>query len=152
MSDRPSMAARRKARRLALQALYQWHVSSGPVSGIEAEFVADHDMDKVDHDYFSEVLRGVPATRDELDHQIERFTDRPTREMTPVELAILRMGTYELMHRLDVPYKVIINEGVELSKVFGASEGHRYVNGVLDKLAQQLRQPEVRAGRKAPGD
>lgn len=148
MSDRPSMAARRKARRLAMQALYQWHISSSPISQIEAEFSVDHDMTKVDGDYFAEVLRGVATTKADLDAQIERYTDRPTRDMTPVELAILRMGTYELVHRLDVPYKVIINEGVELSKVFGASEGHRYVNGVLDKLAQHLRQPEVQAGRK----
>lgn len=148
MSERPSMAARRKARRLALQALYQWHVSSASISQIEAEFRSDNDMTKVDGDYFSEILRGVATTKSDLDTQIERFTDRPVRDMTPVELAILRMGGYELVHRLDVPYKVIINEGVELSKVFGASEGHRYVNGVLDKLAQHLRQPEVQAGRK----
>ncbi|WP_189609030.1 transcription antitermination factor NusB [Saccharospirillum salsuginis] len=148
MSQRPSMAARRKARRLALQALYQWQVSSSPVNQIEAEFIADHDMTKVDGEYFSEVLRGVPTSLTELDKQIERFTDRPTAEMTPIELAILRMGAYEFMHRVDVPFKVIINEGVELSKVFGASEGHRYVNGVLDKLAQALRAPEVNAGRQ----
>ncbi len=148
MSQRPSMAARRKARRLALQALYQWHVSSSPINQIEAEFVVDHDMDKVDREYFSEVLHGVPASLSELDGKIEKFTDRPTSEMTPIELAILRMGAYEFMHRLDVPFKVIINEGVELSKVFGASEGHRYVNGVLDKLAQELRAPEVKAARQ----
>lgn len=148
MSDRPSMAARRKARRLAMQALYQWHVSSAPVAQIEAEFMADNDLSKFDQEYFSEVMHGVPATRSELDAHIEEFTDRPTREMTPVELAILRMGAYELIHRIDVPFKVIINEGVELSKIFGASEGHRYVNGVLDKLAQKLRMPEVTASRK----
>lgn len=148
MSDRPSMAARRKARRLAVQALYQWQVSLAPINQIEAEFNTDNDMTKVDGEYFSEILRGVATTKADLDHSIERFTDRPTKDMTPVELAILRMGTYELVHRIDVPYKVVINEGVELSKVFGASEGHRYVNGVLDKLAQSLRQPEIQASRK----
>lgn len=148
MSQRPSMAARRKARRLALQALYQWHVSSAPINQIEAEFVVDHDMTKVDQAYFSEVLHGVPASLSSLDAHIEKFTDRPTTEMTPIELAILRMGAYEFLHRLDVPFKVIINEGVELSKIFGASEGHRYVNGVLDKLAQELRAPEVKASRQ----
>ncbi|MHA7880470.1 MAG: transcription antitermination factor NusB [Saccharospirillum sp.] len=151
MSERPSMAARRKARRLALQALYQWHITSNSVSQIEAEFLSDNDMSKVDREYFSEVLRGVPATRSELDGHIETFTDRPVKDMTPVELAILRMGAYELIHRIDVPFKVIINEGVELSKIFGASEGHRYVNGVLDKLAQRLRVTEVAAGRKQGG-
>jgi N utilization substance protein B len=142
------MAARRKARRLAMQALYQWHLSSSPVNQIEAEFIADHDMSKVDQEYFSEVLRGVPSTLSELDGYIEMYTDRSTREMTPVELSILRMGAYELVHRIDVPFKVIINEGVELSKLFGASEGHRYVNGVLDKLAQSLRAAEVSASRQ----
>lgn len=149
MSQRPNMAARRKARRLALQALYQWHITANSISQIEAEFLADNDMSKVDKEYFSEVVRGVPATRSELDDHIETFTDRPVQDMTPVELAILRMGAYELIHRIDVPFKVIINEGVELSKIFGASEGHRYVNGVLDKLAQRLRVTEVTAGRKA---
>lgn len=149
--QRPNMAARRKARRLAMQALYQWHLSSSPVNQIEAEFIADHDMAKVDQEYFSEVLRGVPSTLSELDSYIESVTDRSVREMTPVELSILRMGAYELVHRVDVPFKVIINEGVELSKLFGASEGHRYVNGVLDKLSQRLRATEVTASR-APRD
>lgn len=147
MTQRPNMAARRKARRLAMQALYQWHLSSSPVNQIEAEFITDHDMAKVDQDYFSEVLRGVPSTLTELDSYIESVTDRSVREMTPVELSILRMGAYELVHRIDVPFKVIINEGVELSKLFGASEGHRYVNGVLDKLSQRLRATEVTASR-----
>ncbi|WP_127557549.1 transcription antitermination factor NusB [Saccharospirillum alexandrii] len=151
MTQRPNMAARRKARRLAMQALYQWHLSSSPVNQIEAEFITDHDMAKVDQDYFSEVLRGVPSTLTELDSYIESVTDRSVREMTPVELSILRMGAYELVHRIDVPFKVIINEGVELSKLFGASEGHRYVNGVLDKLSQRLRATEVTASR-APRD
>lgn len=147
MTQRPNMAARRKARRLAMQALYQWHLSSSPVNQIEAEFITDHDMAKVDQEYFSEVLRGVPSTLTELDSYIESVTDRSVREMTPVELSILRMGAYELVHRIDVPFKVIINEGVELSKLFGASEGHRYVNGVLDKLSQRLRATEVTASR-----
>ena len=151
MTQRPNMAARRKARRLAMQALYQWHLSSSPVNQIEAEFITDHDMAKVDQEYFSEVLRGVPSTLTELDGYIESVTDRSVREMTPVELSILRMGAYELVHRIDVPFKVIINEGVELSKLFGASEGHRYVNGVLDKLSQRLRATEVTASR-APRD
>lgn len=151
MTQRPNMAARRKARRLAMQALYQWHLSSSPVNQIEAEFITDHDMAKVDQEYFSEVLRGVPSTLTELDSYIESVTDRSVREMTPVELSILRMGAYELVHRIDVPFKVIINEGVELSKLFGASEGHRYVNGVLDKLSQRLRSTEVSASR-APRD
>lgn len=142
---KPNPAQRKKARKLALQALYQWHVAEQPVTQIEAEFLADNNMEKVDQEYFSEVLRGVPKLKSELDGYISKHTDRKVEEMTPIELAILRMGTFEFMHRIDVPYKVIINEGVELSKTFGANEAHRFVNGVLDKLAQELRIPEVKS-------
>lgn len=138
---------RRKARKFAVQALYQWQIAESPISQIEAEFLADNDMAKVDQPYFSEVLRGVATTKSQLDEHIEKHTDRKPSEMTPVELAILRMSTYELVNRIDVPYKVVINEGVELSKIFGANEAHKYVNGVLDKLAQALREPEVNANK-----
>jgi len=138
---------RRKARKLAVQALYQWQVAESPITQIEAEFLTDNDMSKVDQPYFSEVLRGVAATKSQLDAHIEKHTDRKPGEMTPVELAILRMSTFELVNRIDVPYKVVINEGVELSKIFGANEAHKYVNGVLDKLAQDLREPEVKAAK-----
>jgi N utilization substance protein B len=140
-------ALRRKARRLAMQALYQWHVADQSITQIEAEFLTDNDVSKFDKDYFSEVLRGVASSKTELDTHIEKLIDRALKDLTPVELAILRMGTYEFIHRIDVPYKVIINEGVELSKTFGANEAHRFVNGVLDKLAQALRAPEVQAGK-----
>ncbi len=146
-SQKPNLAHRKKARKLALQALYQWHIAETPVTQIEAEFLADNDMTKVDQEYFSEVLRGVPGSKSDLDAHIEKHTDRKISDMTPVEVAILRMGTYELIHRIDVPYKVIINEGVDLSKTFGANEAHRFVNGVLDKLAQELRIPEVKASK-----
>lgn len=141
--QKPNPAHRRKARKLAMQALYQWHIAETPVTQIEAEFLTDNDMSKVDQEYFSEVLRGVPREKSELDSYIEKHTDRPVKDMTPVELAILRMGTFEFIHRIDVPYKVIINEGVELSKSFGANEAHKFVNGVLDKLAQELRMVEI---------
>lgn len=144
-ANKPNPAHRRKARKLALQALYQWHIAEAPITHIQAEFLTDNDMAKVDQEYFSEVLLGVPRSKSELDGYIEKHTDRTVKEMTPIELAILRMGTYELMHRIDVPYKVIINEGVELSKTFGANEAHKFVNGVLDKLAQELRIPEVKS-------
>ncbi|EAR07259.1 transcription antitermination factor NusB [Reinekea blandensis] len=140
-------ALRRKARRLAMQALYQWHVADQSVTQIEAEFLTDNDVSKFDKDYFSEVLRGVAASKSELDSHVDKHIDRALKDLTPVELAILRMGAYEFLHRIDVPYKVIINEGVELSKTFGANEAHRFVNGVLDKLAQDLRSPEVQAGK-----
>lgn len=146
-AQKPNPAQRRKARKLAMQALYQWHVADQSITQIEAEFLTDNDMTKVDPAYFSEVLRGVAATKSELDGYIGKHVDRALKDLTPVELAILRMGTYEFIHRIDVPYKVIINEGVELSKTFGANEAHRFVNGVLDRLAQDLRVPEVNAGK-----
>lgn len=146
-TNKPNPGQRRKARKLALQALYQWHVAGAPISQIEAEFLTDNDMSKVDIEYFREVLRGVPSSKSQLDGHIEKYIDRALKDLTPVELAILRMGTYELMHRIDVPYKVIINEGVELSKAFGANEAHRFVNGILDKLAQELRITEVKGSR-----
>lgn len=137
-------AARRKARKMALQALYQWHVADTPVHEILAQFHIDNDMSKIDQEYFSEVVRGVPSNKAELDADIEKFIDRELKSMTPIELAILRMGTFELKHRIDVPYRVIINEGVELAKSFGATDGHKYVNGVLDKLAQSIRIEEIK--------
>lgn len=136
-------AARRRARHLALQALYQWHVSKASANEIESQFLVDQDMSKVDKVYFHEVLHQVPARLEELDETLTAYLDRPVKDLTPVELAILRMCTYELLHRIDVPYRVVINEGVALSKSFGASEGHRYVNGVLDKMARQLRKAEL---------
>ncbi len=136
-------AFRRRARYLALQALYQWHVSKATAHEIESQFLTDQDTTKVDKLYFHELLHQVTDRLEEIDGALEPLLDRPIKDLTPVEKAILRMGTYELLHRIDVPGRVIINEGVELAKSFGASEGHRYVNGVLDKLARHLRQSEM---------
>lgn len=135
---------RRQSRKFALQALYQWQMTKMAPSQVEAEFVADNDLSKIDREYFSEVLRGVPAEVEALDEHIVEVLDRPIAQLTPIELAILRMGAYEFLHRIDVPYKVIINEGVDLSKKFGANEAHKYVNGVLDKLARKLRMNEIK--------
>lgn len=140
----PTPQQRRQSRKFALQALYQWQMTKQPASQIEAEFFADNDFSKIDREYFSEVLRGVPAEVAALDVHISEVLDRPIEQLTPIELAILRMGAFEFLHRIDVPYKVIINEGVDLSKKFGANEAHRYVNGVLDKLARKLRMSEVK--------
>jgi len=137
-----SPAARRKARRLALQALYQWQIAGASLVAIEAEFREDNEMNKVDEAYFSELLHAVPAKLSSLDEQITPLLDRPLKELTPVELSILRMAAYELNYRKDVPGRVVINEGVDLAKIFGATDGHKYVNGILDKLARQLRAAE----------
>lgn len=143
-TQKASPAARRKARSFALQAIYQWHMAGANLAKIEAEFRADNDMSKVDLEYFHEILHGVPRELSALDMIISPLLDRNTEEMTPVELSILRLATYEMIHRIDVPYKVVINEAVELAKTFGATDGHKYVNGVVDKIAQQVRTVEVR--------
>lgn len=146
ISDKPgnrmSPAARRQARRLTLQALYQWQIAGASLASIEAEFREDNDMKKVDQAYFHELLHSVPAQISTLDELIEPLLDRPLKELTPIELNILRMGTYELKYRKDVPCRVVINEGVDLAKAFGATDGHKYVNGILDKLARQIRADE----------
>jgi N utilization substance protein B len=143
-TQKASPAARRKARSFALQAIYQWHMAGANLAKIEAEFRADNDMSKVDLEYFHEILHGVPRELSALDMIISPLLDRNTEEMTPVELSILRLATYEMLHRIDVPYKVVINEAVELAKTFGATDGHKYVNGVVDKIAQQVRTVEVK--------
>ena len=144
---KPSPAARRKARRFAVQALYQWHMAGADLSQIEAEFRTDNDMSKVDLEYFHDILHGVPRNVEGLDKKVEPLLDRRLDEMTPVELAVLRLASYEMCHRIDVPYKVVINEAVELAKTFGATDGHKYINGVLDKLAQRERTVEIRGSR-----
>ncbi|MGH8354400.1 MAG: transcription antitermination factor NusB [Pseudomonas sp.] len=142
------IATRRAARRLAMQALYQWHMAGHSLNEIEAQFRVDNDFAGVDGAYFREILHGVATRKTELDELIEPCLDRPLAELDPVELAILRLSTYELRNRVDVPYRVVINEGIELAKVYGATDGHKFVNGVLDKLAPRLREAEVRGGKR----
>ncbi len=148
MTKKINPAHRRKARKFAVQALYQWHIAEAPITQIEAEFMTDNDMKKVDVEYFSEIFCGVAKSKSELDEHIQKHIDRDLTALTPVELAILRMSTYELINRIDVPYKVVINEGVDLSKSFGANEAHKYVNGVLDKLAQDIRVAEIKHAKQ----
>lgn len=140
--------ARHKARRLATQALYTWQMAGQGLAEIEAEYSLDHDMSKVDSEYFHELLHKVPAHLDELDEQISPLLDRGIEEVDGVERAILRLGCYELAHRLDVPYRVVINESVKLAKTFGADQSHKYINGILDGLAKKLRAMEVNAAAK----
>lgn len=143
----PKAGERRRARVLALQALYQRELSRNPVTDIEAEFIVDNDMSKVDSLFFRDLLRGVDRHQGALDRHFEPFLDRPLVEVDPIERCILRLSTYELAHRVDVPYRVVINESIELAKRFGGTEGHKYVNSVLDKLARRLRGPETSARR-----
>lgn len=147
-SGKPSLTEmRRNARSFALQALYQWSMAGQSVNEIEAQFRVDNDMSNADTQLFSELLRGVSGASRDLDEAFRPFLDRPVDDLDPVELSVLRIGAYELMHRLQVPYRVAINESVELAKIFGATESHKYVNGILDKLAQRARSTEIRARR-----
>lgn len=137
--------ARQKARRYVLQALYQWQFSNTDLTEIEIEFHNHHNMEKVDKEYFHELLHQIPAKLDEIDQLYQPFLSKNQSQLTPIELTALRIGSYELAHRLDVPYRVVVNEAVELTKVFGTVEGYRFVNGVLDKVARQLRSNEIKS-------
>jgi N utilization substance protein B len=136
--------ARRNARRCALQAIYQWQVGGQDVAEIESQFLSGEDITRADAEYFGLLVRGVTARAAELDARLKPFLDRPVEGLDPVELAILRIGAYEFSHHPETPYRVVINEAVELAKDFGAEQSHRYVNGVLDKLARVLRRAEMK--------
>ena len=138
--------ARHKARRLATQALYAWQMSGQDLADIDEQIRLDHDMSKVDQKYFAELLHKVPAHLEELDEHITPLLDRDLEKVDPTERAILRLSTYEMAFRLDVPYRVVINEGIELAKTFGAEDGHKFINGILDGIAQKLRSVEIKAG------
>ena len=136
---------RKKARHLLVQALYQWQMSGNSLADIEAEFHADNDMSKVDTAFFREVLCGVPKRLDDVEGAFAPSLDRELSELDPVARAVLQLGTYELLYRIDVPYKVVINEAVSLAKKFGATDSYKYINGVLDKVAADKRAAEVTA-------
>jgi len=140
--------ARRNARHYALQAMYQWQLSGTPVKDIEAQFIATQIIRKVDLDYFKELIHGVVLQHLDLDQQMIPILKRPLAELDPIELAILRLSIYELINRLDIPYRVILNEALELTKRFGSIEGYKFVNGVLDRVARKLRAVEISAEPK----
>lgn len=136
-------AARRKARELAVQAVYSWQMSKNPVEQIELSIATSNDMAKVDMAYFQELLRAVVNDTEALDKAIKPYLGRLPEELDYVEKAILRISSYELTARIDVPYKVVINEAIELAKSFGAEESHKFINGVLDKAVKTLRKHEL---------
>ena len=138
---KPSM--RKKARKYAVQGIYQWHLSNNPIKDIEFQFLETINSKKVDVAYFQEILVNCLTSITEIDELLTPNINRDFKEVNPVELAVLRLACYELKHRIDVPYKVIINEALDLTKTFGAEEGHRFVNGVLDKLAKEIRPAET---------
>jgi N utilization substance protein B len=138
-------AERRKARHYGMQALYQWYMAGAALTDIEAEFRAEYDFSHVDLAYFQALLHEIPACVDELEAIISPLLDRKLEELDPIERTLLRMGVFELSKRIDVPYKVVINEEVALAKKFGATDSHKYINGVLDQAARQLRKVEIDA-------
>jgi N utilization substance protein B len=135
-------AQRRKARHYGLQALYQWTLSGASPSDIEAEFRVDNDFQHTDGEYFNALLCGVIADVEALELVFEPALDRGLDDLDPIERNLLRLGTFELRDRIDVPYKVVISEAVALAKKFGATDSHRYINGVLDKISRELRTVE----------
>jgi transcription antitermination protein NusB len=146
-------SARRRSREIALQGLYEWLIGRGDAGAIEAHMHEQDGFDKCDSAHFDALLHGCMRGSAELDATLERHIDRRIVELSPVEHAVLLIGSYELRHCPDIPYKVAINEAVELAKSFGGTDGHKYVNGVLDKAAAELRPQEVarmRASRPPP--
>jgi N utilization substance protein B len=140
-------AARSRARRRALQALYAWQMTRSPIDKVIAEFQHEQDMEVADLGYFEDLARGVAKHVEDLDAKLGAFLDRGIETVDPIERAILRIAAYELLHRIDVPYRVVLNEAVESAKRFGADQGHTYVNGVLDKAAASWRAAETGASR-----
>ncbi len=135
--------SRSKARQAAVQAIYQWQLTQQAPGDIESHFINDHELSGVDLEYFHHLVREVPLRLHELDDHLTPFLDREINEIDPVERAILRIGAYEFEFHPEVPYKVVLNEAVELAKTFGAEHGHRFVNAVLDKVAAKLRATEI---------
>lgn len=136
--------SRRRSREFALQSIYQWLVAGGDADGLCRQAVENPDFARADAGYFDILVRGVIANAPALDGGLQPFLDRSAEQLSPIEHALLLTAAYELTAGHDVPYRVVINEAVELAKSYGGTDGHRYVNGVLDKLAAQVRSAEFR--------
>ena len=145
----PSKSTRRRAREIALQGLYEWLVSAAPAADVAAHMREQEGFDKCDTAHFDALLHGSITEAAEIDVLLSRYVDRKTTLLSPIEHGVLMIGVYELTHCIDIPYKVVMNEAVELAKSFGGTDGHKYVNGVLDKAAAALRPVEVDAARAA---
>ncbi|PKM37686.1 MAG: transcription antitermination factor NusB [Gammaproteobacteria bacterium HGW-Gammaproteobacteria-10] len=144
--------ARTNARKAAVQALYQWQMTGQNLSAIEMQFLEEERLKDAQKSYFNELFHGIPKSLDVIDDALTQFVDRPVEAIDPVERAILRIGVYELMNRLDMPYRVVLNESINLAKCFGADGSHRYINGILDKVAQQKRAVEIQAKNRKASD
>lgn len=143
MSSPSFVKQRSLARRRAMQAIYQWQMTGNNLADIEQQFLAEQDMTKVDLEYFRELLHKVPTAIDDLDSVLEKYMETSVEKTDPIERAILRISAYELKNRLDVPYKVVINEAIVLAKAFGGDNSHTFVNGIIDKTAHELRGAEI---------
>lgn len=143
MQDKQYIQGRRRARKLALQALYQELISESELSEIEGQFRAIHHDKKIDFDYFSMLFNGICQSKGKLDAVIEPHLDRAINALNPVELVVLRLGAFELTEVLETPYRVILDESITLAKTFGSQDGHRYVNGILHALAKEIRPNEI---------
>ena len=132
------ISPRRRARECAVQTLYSWLISKNPPEEVELTFITDQDTKGVDMPYFRKLFRQTAENIQSIDGMIAPYLDRNTEELDPIERSILRLAVYELKYETDVPYKVAINEAIELAKTFGAEESHKYINGVLDKIAPAL--------------
>lgn len=149
VKNAPNKSPRHRARELALQGIYQWRVTAGEDAQIEQQIHAGKNLGRYDKELFSKLLRGALNRHADLEALLAPHLDRPLAELSPVEFAVLLLGAFELAQHLEVPYKVVINEAVELAKTFGGTDGHKYVNGVLDKLAPQLRALEFASHGKS---
>jgi N utilization substance protein B len=143
--ENQSISGKRKARKLALQALYQWLMSGTELKEIEAQFRTIKNMAKVDVNYFCSLLYGVPKHLAELENHFSPFLDRKLQELNPIECTVLRLSTFELLFCPEIPYKVVLDEAISLTKEFGSQDGYRYVNGVLNNLARQVRATEIKS-------
>ncbi len=140
-----SRSPRHRAREFALQGIYQWLLNNEDSGVIDAHIREAHGFDKADREHFDALLHGAINQSIQLREEFAPFIDRGIAELSPIEHAALLIGTFELKHHVEIPYRVVINEAVELTKSFGGQDGHKYVNGVLDKMAARLRSPEVNA-------
>jgi N utilization substance protein B len=140
---------RRRARRRALQALYQWQLNDDSAAAIISQFVEEQNFDGVDQGYFETLVREVVTRREQLDAAVAPYLKRVDANLDQMERVILRLGANELIHHLEVPYRVVIDEAIELSHRFGAEQGHTFVNGVLDRLAEEVRRIERDADRRS---
>ena len=138
---------RHKARVRVLQALYEWLIAQNKPNEVELHILAECKSDNIDLQYFKELFHGIVKEIDSLDELISPQLDRPLKDLSPIELLVLRLAVYELKFRLDIPYRVVINEALEITKKFGSIEGFKYVNGVLDKVAKEIRKDEMKSAK-----